>query len=95
VSDPSIQYLLPFIIATIVSLLLVPMVRRFGFKTGRVSYPRRDRWNRWPTPTLGGIGMFVAFSVAILAGTLWYRQDPGHWNLLVGAMIMFVLGRYP
>jgi UDP-GlcNAc:undecaprenyl-phosphate GlcNAc-1-phosphate transferase len=87
-------YFLPFTFAFIISLFMVPMVRWLGFKTGRVSTPRADRWHRQPTPSLGGVGMFTAFALGLLATGLLYRQPTGHWNLLVGALVMFVLGVY-
>lgn len=87
-------YILPFLLAFIISLLLVPAVRWLGFKTGRVSMPRKERWHRQPTPSLGGVGMFAAFVLALLAISLFYRQLPGHWNLLAGALVMFALGTY-
>jgi UDP-GlcNAc:undecaprenyl-phosphate GlcNAc-1-phosphate transferase len=83
---------MPFLLALVASLLLVPLVRWLGFKTGRVSYPRQDRWHRQPTPTLGGVGMFIAFGLALLVVCGWYRQTPGHWNLLLAAGLMFLLG---
>src|SRR5512145_219563 len=88
------NYLLPFLIASLTSVLLVPLVRWLGFKTGRISIPRQDRWHRQPTPTLGGVGMFAAFVAALLGVSLFYRQVPAHWHLLAGAVVMFFLGVY-
>lgn len=73
------------------SLMLVPLVRWLSFRTGRVSKPRQDRWHRQPTPTLGGMGMFIAFWLALgLALALGYQLP--HWSLLAGSMLMFSLG---
>ena len=73
------------------SLLLVPVVRWLSFRTGRIAYPRKDRWNSHPTPTLGGIGMFAAFAVAVaFAGGVTPETLP----VLGGAGIMFLLGLY-
>ncbi|MFZ6027450.1 MAG: hypothetical protein ACOYYS_07015 [Chloroflexota bacterium] len=88
------SYLLPFLTAFVASVLLVPLVRWLGFKTGRVSLPRQDRWHRQPTPTLGGVGMFLAFCLALFGMYLVYRQAPAHWHLLAGALVMFALGVY-
>ncbi len=89
--------LLPLIIAFIASLILVPMVRWFSFRTGQVAVPRADRWHSHPTPTLGGIGMFIAFWVSLLAV---YLFDNSHnlfiarWSTLAAVVIMFAIGLY-
>jgi len=91
---PMIVSIQAFAISLILSIILVPLVRKLSFKVGKVSYPRKDRWHNQPTPTLGGVGMFGAFLVCVTAVSLIERQSPGHWNLLVGAAIMFLLGVY-
>lgn len=73
------------------SLLLVPLVRWVSFRTGRVAQPRQDRWHRQPTPTLGGVGMFLAFSLALTGAAVLGYPLP-HWSLLVGAALAFGLG---
>ncbi len=80
-----------FGIAFAVSLLLVPAVRWLSFRTGRIAYPRKDRWNPRPTPTLGGVGMFGGFAAALLWGAGWNAST---LPLLTGALIMFALGLY-
>jgi UDP-GlcNAc:undecaprenyl-phosphate/decaprenyl-phosphate GlcNAc-1-phosphate transferase len=89
--------LLPLGIALVTSFVLVPVVRWLSFKTGKVAIPRADRWHRQPTPTLGGIGMFLAFSIAIV-GTYFLGDLKSifsmRWSILVAVIIMFVIGLY-
>ncbi len=89
--------LFPLIIALITSLILVPAVRWLSFKTGHVAIPRADRWHRQPTPTLGGIGMFLAFGVALLA-VFYFGFDKNifitRWSIMVAVVIMFSVGLY-
>lgn len=86
-----------FFIALSASLLFVPAIRWFSFRTGQVAIPRSDRWNRKATPTLGGIGMFSAFLIALLVvlltteDTLLFTE---RWTILVGMAIMFSIGLY-
>jgi UDP-GlcNAc:undecaprenyl-phosphate GlcNAc-1-phosphate transferase len=75
-------------------VLLVPVVRWVGFRTGRVSQPREDRWHRKPTPTLGGVGVFVAFALTLGVIQVATGRPGGHWGLLVAAAIMFGMGLY-
>jgi UDP-GlcNAc:undecaprenyl-phosphate GlcNAc-1-phosphate transferase len=89
--------LLPLVIAFITSLVLVHVIRWFSFKTGHVAIPRADRWHRQPTPTLGGIGMFIAFGVALMAS--YFISDGKNifvmrWSILVAVVIMFSIGLY-
>jgi UDP-GlcNAc:undecaprenyl-phosphate GlcNAc-1-phosphate transferase len=80
-------------IAFAASVLFVPAVRWMSFRLGKISPPRNDRWHTHATPTLGGVGMFLAFALATGAITLLGQE----WNhlqlsLLAGSMLMFGLG---
>jgi UDP-GlcNAc:undecaprenyl-phosphate GlcNAc-1-phosphate transferase len=75
----------------------VPVVRWYGIRVGKVAIPRSDRWNKNPTPTLGGVGMFISFTLAILA--LWligadHNMFQQRWSIFVGVVIMFAVGLY-
>ena len=85
------------LIAFILSLLMVPAVRRLSFRVGKVVQPRKDRWHSQPTPSLGGVGMFVAFALALGSAALFepaWSELPARWSLLAGAAMMFGLGLY-
>lgn len=89
------MFFLALPLALLLSVLLVPLVRRLSFRVGRVAQPRKDRWHSTPTPTLGGVGMFLAFlptvlTVAVLSGQLAHLR----WSLLVSAVLMFAWGLY-
>ncbi len=86
---------IPLIVSVIASVSLVPAVRWFGFRTGRVSLPRAGRWHLKPTPTLGGVGMFIAFGLALLVVRMAnidqniFRE---RWSILAGIAIMVFVG---
>jgi UDP-GlcNAc:undecaprenyl-phosphate GlcNAc-1-phosphate transferase len=83
------------LISVIASLSLVPAVRWFGFRTGKVSLPRTDRWHLKPTPTLGGVGMFIAFGLALLIVRLAKIDNSlfvSRWSILASIVIMFLVG---
>ena len=77
--------------------MLIPAIRWISFRTQQVAVPRVDRWHRKPTPTLGGVGIFIAF-----AGTIFvvYLMDDGvgkfleRWSIFLGILIMFSIGIY-
>ncbi len=84
-----------FGLAFVLSVLLVPAVRWFSLRFGGISQPREDRWNKRPVPSLGGIGIFLAFSGSILAVSgfsIGWDEIP--WGMLAGSLVMFTLGLY-
>lgn len=82
-----------FGIALALSLLLIPLVRRLAIRTGRVARPREDRWSRKPTALLGGLGIFGAFGLALLATLPFYAASHLiRWPVLVGLGLVFLLG---
>ena len=88
---------LPLIIALLVSIFLVPVIRWYSFRINRVAIPRTDRWHRQPTPTLGGIGIFVAFAISLLV--VWLTNIDRdlfsvRWSILLSIVIMFSIGLY-
>ena len=89
------MFLLPFLLSFLLSLVLVPLVRKVSFRYGRVSKPRPDRWHLRPTPTLGGAGIFLATVVGlILSGVFGETLGQIPWGLLAGSGLMFLLGLF-
>ncbi len=84
-----------FISALVISLALVPLVRYVSIQRGLVVEPRMDRWHHDPTPTMGGIGIVLAFSVTIIVSWILNpSQAEIPWGILVGALVIFILGLY-
>ncbi|MBN2547926.1 MAG: hypothetical protein JXB15_02115 [Anaerolineales bacterium] len=85
--------LISFAAAFGLNLLLIPWVKRFSARVGKVVQPREDRWHRKPTATLGGIGIFLAFVLALLLSTaLNNAWDQVRWGILLGALVVFSVG---
>lgn len=84
---------LGFGVSFVFSLLFIPLIRRLSSRFGKVVQPREDRWHREPTPTLGGVGIFLAFFAGLLVISV-VTQGWGeiHWGLLAGSVIVFLLG---
>ena len=83
---------LPFWIALILSLVLVPQVRNLGLRLGIVDAPKVDRWHKKPTPKVGGIAIFISFAVAMLITTFFVPVAELQWALLAGSLITFLIG---
>jgi UDP-GlcNAc:undecaprenyl-phosphate GlcNAc-1-phosphate transferase len=57
--------------------------------------PREDRWHKQPTPTLGGVGIFLAFGLALfLCQIIFQEGDPARWGFLSGSVVIFLVGLY-
>ena len=48
------------------TMLCVPLVRRLATRWGCTAVPRKERWHTRPTPTLGGLAIFVGFLLPVL-----------------------------
>jgi UDP-GlcNAc:undecaprenyl-phosphate/decaprenyl-phosphate GlcNAc-1-phosphate transferase len=55
-----------FSLALILSLLSIPVVRIYSLRFGWVAKPRPDRWHQKPTPTMGGVAIFLSFMISLL-----------------------------
>jgi UDP-GlcNAc:undecaprenyl-phosphate GlcNAc-1-phosphate transferase len=73
------------------TVLCVPLVRRLATRRGYTAVPRKERWHICPTPTLGGLAIFVGFLLPVLLLT------PNLLSALPFFIIvtqMFVVGLY-
>jgi UDP-GlcNAc:undecaprenyl-phosphate/decaprenyl-phosphate GlcNAc-1-phosphate transferase len=78
-----------FGVALGISVVLTPLVARWARSRGIVAIPRQDRWHRQPTPLLGGVAIYVASTVVIIAVA---QRDTRLLGLLVGSSMLFITG---
>jgi UDP-GlcNAc:undecaprenyl-phosphate GlcNAc-1-phosphate transferase len=60
-----VSYLIVFLVAAGVTFGLTPMVRRLAVRFGAIDQPSERKLHVVPTPTMGGLAMWVGFLVAI------------------------------
>lgn len=88
-------YVAALLLSFIFSVALTPLVRSYAINWKAMAAPREDRWHSSPTPVLGGVAIFLAFSMSLGVIFLWL---PSLFNtsklyaLLFGASLMFALG---
>jgi UDP-GlcNAc:undecaprenyl-phosphate GlcNAc-1-phosphate transferase len=81
-----------FLISLSLSLIMIPIIRKFSPRLGAVAPPRPDRWHSKSTPKIGGAGIFFAFVIPVLLVSCFIPPGHTHWPLLAGATLIFVLG---
>ncbi len=82
---------LAFLFSVLLAFALTPVVRVLAFKIGAVDVPKdARRMHKEPIPLIGGLGIFISFSVS----TLLFLEDIDLkiMGLLLGMLLMVVLG---
>lgn len=79
--------LLGGVIAFAVALGLLPLVMRVARRQRWMAPPREDRWHQRPTALLGGVGIFGAWALGLMAVGMWPT-----WHLLGGAALLLSVG---
>lgn len=79
-----------FAIAVIAALILTPLVRRLALRIGFVARPNARSIHVEPKPYLGGLAIFGAFAIAVIAG--YGFADDKVVGILVGGALIMALG---
>jgi UDP-GlcNAc:undecaprenyl-phosphate GlcNAc-1-phosphate transferase len=82
-------YLIVFAASLLLSLILIPIIRKIMLKLGVLNIPGEDRWNKNPIALMGGIGIFISFAVA---GLLRLEFNRELIIVLLGGLVIFILG---
>ena len=82
-------FLAPALLTFLLALGLMPLTRAGARRVGLVAAPRRDRWHRTATPTVGGIGIFAAFA---LGAWLFCPPVARAHHILIAAAVLFAAG---
>jgi UDP-N-acetylmuramyl pentapeptide phosphotransferase/UDP-N-acetylglucosamine-1-phosphate transferase len=97
--SPNAAALLTFVTATVLTALIVPLVRRAGLRWGLVDPPDHRKHHAVPMVRLGGIGIVAGFSLALALtwacggfAELPPAKDQVIWTTLAGALCYFVIG---
>jgi UDP-N-acetylmuramyl pentapeptide phosphotransferase/UDP-N-acetylglucosamine-1-phosphate transferase len=61
-----LKYLILFLIASVFSFLLTPLLRSFAIKVGAMDIPGERKVHEQPTPRLGGLSIFISFNLILL-----------------------------
>jgi len=75
-------------LALVAALLLTPLVIRLAQRMDWLAHPTSDRWHAKPTALMGGIAIFAAATIAVVATGTWGAVG----MLWLGATVMFLTG---
>ena len=97
--SPNAAALLTLVVATLLTALIVPVVRRCGLRWGFIDTPDARKQHTRPMVRLGGVGIVLGFSVALaltwlLGGfaELEPSKDRLIWTTLAGCLCFFSIG---
>ena len=84
------SFIIPFLVAVVISFVSTPMVRKLAIKIGAVDVPKDDRRvHKEPMPFLGGIAIFASFVITVL---LFLPLDRSTFAILMGGTVIVMSG---
>src|SRR5690606_9965952 len=87
-------YIIAFVAALVMALILTPFVKRFAVWVGAVDQPNHRKVHTRTMPRLGGLAIFLAFVGAfiIIVPAIPDVNASAVWGLLVGGTIIVLTG---
>ena len=88
-------YFFIFLIAFGISYLLTPLIRILSLKMGWLDKPNYRKINTKPMPLLGGLAIFISYTVALL---IYHALRPNFmmphkfWGMLSSSLIVVMAG---
>jgi UDP-GlcNAc:undecaprenyl-phosphate/decaprenyl-phosphate GlcNAc-1-phosphate transferase len=80
---------LAFLVAGLLTLLLVPLTKRLALRVGAIDYPSERKLHTVPTAKLGGLGILGG---VLVAGLIWLPSDTESHSILIGAVAIAWVG---
>lgn len=81
--------LLAFLVAGLLTLLLVPLTKRLAVRVGAIDQPNERSLHTVPTTKLGGLAILGG---VLVAGLLWLPDDTESHAILIGAIAIVWVG---
>lgn len=84
------NYLIPFITATLISIVMTPITRKIAYKLKAIDVPKDERRvHKKPIPLLGGLAIYIATIVSIL---IFLPLDRTAFSIVIGSSIIVISG---
>ncbi|MFH1479382.1 MAG: hypothetical protein ABIG92_06410 [Candidatus Omnitrophota bacterium] len=85
------QYIISFLVAFVLSIILTPLIKKMALAKGFVAKPREDRWHKKEVALFGGVAIFISFIIPYVF--LVHITVEGVGIIVCGA-IMFLFGLF-
>ena len=82
-------YGFPFLLAMLVSFILTPYIKKLAFAIGALDKPDNRKVHKKIMPRLGGLAIYIAFMVAVLASVEITKEILG---VLLGGTFIVIVG---
>jgi len=92
----SFYYIGSFLVPFLISLILIPLVRRLALRVGFVDLPSKRKIHRDPVPLGGGLAVFIAFMAVNLAllSSMSFGDAKSAVGIIAGGVLIFLIGLY-
>lgn len=85
-----VYILVALLFAFMMTYATTPLVRKLAVKVGAIDVPKDNRrMHSKPVPTMGGLAIFISFSLGIFA---FVPMDSGTAGLMLGALMIVIMG---
>ena len=81
--------LLAAAVAFALALAVTPLVRGLARRAGMVATPKTDRWHKKPTAMLGGVAIWLSFTVSYL---ILLPHTAYGWRIIIASTFLFMVG---
>jgi len=90
------RWLYVFLVSYLVATALTPLIRRLAVRLGAVDHPSSRKIHESSTPLLGGVAVYLAFLIAVLANTAGLAAplvlNEGMLGVLAGGTLLLLVG---
>ena len=84
------NYIRPFLLAVLISLIATPIVKKIAIKLGAIDIPKDDRRvHNKPMPLMGGLAIYIGILVSSL---IFLPMEKTLVSILLGATIVLISG---
>jgi len=95
-NDAGMRWLYVLLVSCLIAAGLTPLIRELALKVGALDQPSPRKIHQAATPLLGGVAVYLAFLIALLA-TARGMVDPlivteGMLGVLIGGTMLFLVG---
>lgn len=84
------NYILPFIVSVMISLIMTPIVRKLAIKIGAVDIPKDDRRvHKTAMPLMGGLAIYISVMACII---LFMDLNKSIISIMIGSTLILISG---